>query len=190
MKTIPNFPFSTFNFQLKNIFQFLIFNFLLFTVCCILLFSCKALNENNTQTNIQNFINQWHQAATDTNFDAYFDKMHENSIFIGTDATENWDKKAFMQYAKPHFDKGKAWKFKVLERNIFISKDQKTAWFDELLDTSMKICRGSGVLVFENNQWYLKHYVLSMTIPNDNSKEVIAIKKDAEDKIINTLKNK
>jgi hypothetical protein len=29
----------------------------------------------------------------------------------------------------------------------------QTAWFDELLDTQMKICRGSGILVKENKQW-------------------------------------
>jgi hypothetical protein len=45
----------------------------------------------------------------------------------------------------------------------------KTAWFDELLNTQMKICRGSGVLVKIGQEWKIKQYVLSMTIPNDNS---------------------
>ena len=41
----------------------------------------------------------------------------------------------------------------------------------------MKICRGSGVLVDEGNgKWKIKHYVLSMTIPNDNTDEVVKIK--------------
>jgi hypothetical protein len=30
----------------------------------------------------------------------------------------------------------------------------------------MKICRGSGVLVKIDGKWKIKHYVLSMTIPN------------------------
>jgi hypothetical protein len=159
--------------------------------CFVFLYSCKTqFNPTNSMENINLVLNQWHQAAAEAKYDDYFNKMHQNSIFIGTDATENWDKPAFMKYAKPHFDKGKAWKFKVLERNLFFSTDGKTAWFDELLDTSMKLCRGSGILVFEDNQWLIKHYVLSMTIPNENTKEVIELKKDTEDKIINQLKNK
>jgi hypothetical protein len=51
----------------------------------------------------------------------------------------------------------------------------------------MKICRGSGVLVKENGNWKIKHYVLSMTIPNDVSKQVIQIKSEIEDNIL--LKN-
>ena len=48
------------------------------------------------------------------------------------------------------------------------------AWFDELLDTHMKICRGSGVLVDQGNgQWKIKHYVLSMTVPNENVDEIV-----------------
>nr|MCU0349971.1 nuclear transport factor 2 family protein [Flavobacterium sp.] len=45
--------------------------------------------------------------------------------------------------------------------------------------------RGSGVLVKENGKWKIKHYVLSMTIPNDVSKEVIQIKSEIENKILN-----
>jgi hypothetical protein len=32
-----------------------------------------------------------------------------------------------------------------------------------LLNTQMKICRGSGVLVKIDGEWKIKHYVLSMT---------------------------
>jgi hypothetical protein len=38
----------------------------------------------------------------------YFDKMTEDAVFIGTDATENWGKPVFQEFAKPYFDKGKA----------------------------------------------------------------------------------
>jgi len=48
----------------------------------------------------------------------------------------------------------------------------------------MKICRGSGVLVKINNNWKIKQYVLSMTIPNDNSDEVVKIKAPIEDVIL------
>ncbi len=139
---------------------------------------------------INTILDNWHKAAAQANFNAYFDVLHEQSIYIGTDATENWTKPQFIAFAKPYFDKGKAWNFTVLERNIYFSKDGKTAWFDELLNTQMKICRGSGVLVKVKNTWKIKHYVLSMTIPNDNTNEVIKVKAPIEDALIEKLKNK
>jgi hypothetical protein len=89
--------------------------------------------------------------------------MTEDAVFIGTDATENWGKPDFQEFAKPYFDKGKALNFTVLERHIYFDQSKKTAWFDELLNTQMKICRGSGVLVKIDGEWKIKHYVLSMT---------------------------
>ncbi|MDM1047235.1 nuclear transport factor 2 family protein [Sphingobacterium hotanense] len=135
-------------------------------------------------------MDSWHQAAAKADFKAYFDLMDEESIFIGTDATERWDKPAFMAYAKPHFDKGKAWNFTPLERHINFSKNGKTAWLDELLDTQMKICRGSAVLELKNGKWSIKHYVLSMTVPNDVSHVVIKTKAAIEDKVIQSIKHK
>ena len=135
------------------------------------------------------FLDAWHKAAAEANYEKYFDAMDEKSIFIGTDATENWSKPAFQAFAKPYFDKGKAWNFTALERHIYLSPDKKMAWFDELLDTQMKICRGSGVLILTDGQWKIKHYVLSMTVPNDNTDEVVKVKAPIEDKLITALKN-
>ena len=156
-----------------------------------LLVSCIEPKEKITETSkeaINTFLDKWHKDAAETNFQAYFDAIAEDGIFIGTDATENWNKKEFMAFSKPYFDKGKAWNFTALERNIYFSKDKNTIWFDELLDTQMKLCRGSGVLEKIDGQLKIKHYVLSMTIPNDNSSDVISIKSAIEDKIINDKK--
>jgi hypothetical protein len=163
-------------------------------VVVMVLFGCKSSqpkNILNMKSEINLVLNNWHKAAADANFNSYFDAMADDAIFIGTDATENWNKPAFIQFAKPYFDKGKAWNFTSLERNIYFSSDKKTAWFDELLNTQMKICRGSGVLVVDKNgNWKIKHYVLSMTIPNDHTDEVVKIKSLIEDKEIEKLKNK
>lgn len=144
--------------------------------------------QSDTAT-INTVLDNWHKAAATANFESYFGAMTNDAIFIGTDATENWNKKAFQDFAKPYFDRGKAWSFTALERHIYFSKDGKTAWFDELLNTQMKICRGSGVLVKEKKTWKIKHYVLSMTIPNDNTDAVIKIKAPIEDAFIEKLKN-
>ena len=140
--------------------------------------------------NVNKVMDLWHRAAGKANFEEYFDLMDDSSIFIGTDATERWNKQQFMAYAKPHFDKGKAWNFTSLERNVIFSEDGKTAWIDELLNTQMKICRGSGVLEKKNAKWVIKHYVLSMTIPNELVDQVVPLKAGIEDKIIEGLKIK
>lgn len=130
--------------------------------------------EKNT---IDTFMNDWHLAATEANFENYFSKMDSVSVFIGTDASENWAKEQFEAFSKPYFDNGKAWDFKTLERNIYLNTNGDFAWFDELLDTWMGTCRGSGVLEKKNSTWTLKHYVLSVPIPNDDVQKVIAVKK-------------
>lgn len=148
-----------------------------------------AQNES-PQKDVNQLVDLWHKAASEANFKQYFDVMADDAIFIGTDATEYWNKQEFENYAKPHFDKGKAWSFTTLERHIYFDSTGKTAWFDELLDTQMKICRGSGVLVKTGGQWKIKHYVLSMTIPNETSKSVITIKSPIEQPIITRLRSK
>lgn len=160
----------------------------------ILLISLNNYSQKKTESKaldikkeINIILNNWHKAAAEANFEDYFNVMSEESIFIGTDATENWNKKAFMNFAKPYFDKGKAWNFKTLERNIYSSFNGEIVWFDELLNTQMKICRGSGILIKENGTWKIKHYVLSMTIPNNISNDVIKIKAPIEDALIDTL---
>lgn len=151
-------------------------------------FATVAQAQTKETTTINALLNQWHKAAAEAKFEAYFSALSEESIYIGTDPTENWNKSAFKAFAKPYFDKGKAWSFTPLERHIYFDASGQTAWFDELLDTQMKICRGSGVLIKEGRQWKIKHYVLSMTVPNDNTDDVIKIKAPIEDALIQKLK--
>lgn len=160
---------------------------LTFTVFIFLAFTTKGAAQNKETEKINQVLDNWHKDAGEANFNNYFDAMTDDAIFIGTDPTENWNKTEFQAFAKPYFDKGKAWNFNALERHIYFSKDNKTAWFDELLNTQMKICRGSGVLEKVNGEWKIKHYVLSMTIPNDNTDAVIKIIAPIEDPLIKTL---
>jgi hypothetical protein len=149
----------------------------LFIIFCFLIISCESSEEENgDKQEINQVMNMWHESASKANYDSYFDAMDKKSVFIGTDAGENWVKEEFQSFSKPYFDKGKAWSFKVLERNVYFSKSAETAWFDELLDTWMGTCRGSGVLEREDGTWKIKHYVLSVCIPNETIEEVIAVK--------------
>ena len=148
----------------------------------------KGFYENVQKKNVSKVLDDLNLYASTADFTNYFNLYAEESTFIGTDANEVWNKKEFMAYSKPHFDKGKAWTFTSLKRNITFSADGKYAWFDELLDTQMKLCRGSGVLEKIGTQWKIRQYVLSMTVPNDVSKEIIKIKTPIEDAVISDLK--
>lgn len=163
---------------MKKLLLFILFPFLVTNVTA----------QDNLKTQINMTLDAWHKAAAEANYTNYFDALTDDAVFMGTDAKENWTKPAFQAYAKPYFDNGKAWNFKSLERHVYFSGDKKTAWFDELLDTQMKICRGSGVLVYVNNQWKIKQYVLSITIPNENTDEVIKIKTPIEEALITVFK--
>lgn len=169
----------------------------LFLFLSALSIGTTLLIQNNTTVNpekettvINQLLNDWHKAAANADYNGYFGKIANDGRYIGTDAAENWDKKAFETFSKPYFDKGRAWDFKPVERNIYFSKNGKVAWFDELLDTWMKSCRGSGVLEKEGKEWKIKHYVLSMTVPNEVTKEVIPLKAKYEDTYIEKLKEK
>lgn len=142
------------------------------------------------KTAINQMLDDFNIAAAKADYKTYFDFFAEESTFIGTDATEIWDKKEFMIWAKPYFDKKKTWNFTSLKRNIHFAKDEKLAWFDELLDTQMKICRGSGVLEKINGVWKVKQYVLSMTVPNEIVDQVVDQKMVIEDVHIEKLKAK
>lgn len=137
--------------------------------------------------NINKMLDDFNVAAATADYNKYFGYYLRDSYFLGTDATERWNKKAFMIWAKPYFNDKKTWNFKSLERNIYFSTDGKIAWFDELLDTQMKICRGSGVLEKTKDSWKIRQYVLSMTIPNALSNEVTKLKAPIEDGMLKTF---
>ncbi len=146
--------------------------------------------QNGEKDTIAQILDDWHLAAANADFDSYFGKMTHDGVFIGTDATENWQNKAFKEFSKPYFDRGRAWSFTAVERNIYINEAGDFAWFDELLDTQMKLCRGSGVVKKENGQWKIAHYVLSIAVPNENVAELIQIKQEKDSLLLLELKKK
>lgn len=170
--------------------------FLLLPIVSLLFFSsCTSNGKTETTTTdtatakkqINAMLDSFNAAAARADFNTYFNFYTDDAIFTGTDATERWGKKEFMNYAKPYFDKGRAWSFTSLGRHIYFDKTGSLAWFDELLNTQMKICRGSGVLVKQGNNWKVQQYILSATVPNDIMNDVIKLKAPVEDSIINKL---
>jgi len=142
-------------------------------------FSCSEA-DNNAHSEIENLIDKWHGLSAKADA-KYFDLMTDSAVFIGTDKTEVWPKKEFMDFALPRFAEGDGWEFKVLSRNIY-SKDG-IYWFDEQLDTWMGICQASGVVVREKGSWKIAHYQLSLTIENDliEAFKALSTKEQAEE---------
>jgi hypothetical protein len=124
---------------------------------------------------INQFIDQWHYAAAKADANTFFGSMADSSIYIGTDATERWTKSEFVAFAKPYFDKGKAWDFKPYERDVHVTKDGRCVWFSELLTTWMGVCRGSGVLQRTSGGWKIEQYHLSVTVPNAAIQDFITL---------------
>lgn len=151
-------------------------------VCAVILAQCTTENKSKEEiiTQIDTTLNHWHKTAANADT-TFFDFLTEDAIYIGTDATERWTKQEFEDYAMPYFRKGRAWSFTPKKRNIYLNEKCNFAYFDEVLDTWMGICRASGVVYFINNEWKLKHYQLAMTIPNEKVQEVL--------KVINTMNN-
>lgn len=158
-------------------------------ICYLLFFVVLAGTAQTTEKErIEKVLDAWHMAASNADFDAYFGKMTRDAVFIGTDATENWQNEEFKAFSKPYFDRGKAWSFTAVQRNIYLNATKDFAWFDELLDTQMKLCRGSGVLKKENGQWKIAHYVLSIAVPNENVDELIEMKEKKDDQLLLELR--
>ncbi len=160
----------------------------------VVLFSCNQAENASEQeiagikSEVNVLLDEWHKAAAEANFDNYFQFLDSNAIFIGTDATENWTKEQFAAFCKPYFDEGKAWEFEALERNIYMNEAPDFLWFDELLDTWMGTCRGSGVLEKTANGWKIQHYVLSIEIPNDVVHDVVEVKSASDSVFLSRFK--
>lgn len=142
-------------------------------IICVLL--TQFIFAQSTQSNLNNLMDRWHLAASEADSMTYFDLMADDAYYIGTDSAEVWTKQEFLQFASPYFAKGKAWDFTKTSRHVHVDEDAQIAWFDEMLDTWMGPCRGSGVIQKMGDQWKIKHYVLSVTVENEDIQSYIKI---------------
>lgn len=135
--------------------------------CLVLAVAPISPDKADPRPAIAAVLDDWHKAAADADEGRYFGHFTPDAVFMGTDATERWTRDAFRAWSKPYFTRGKAWSFRAMSRNIFLSKEGTVAWFDEALETpNMGPCRGSGVLVKEGTSWKIAQYNLSVPIPN------------------------
>ena len=142
---------------MKNISLLILFSFALL--------SC-AQNNQSQQSDIaaiNKVLDGYHQAAANGVWDTYFGLMSADGVFIGTDASERWIKQEFRQYSSG----SNGWVYTPQQRNINITPDGLSAWFDEaLLSQSYGSSRGSGVLIRTAAGWKISQYHLTLPIPN------------------------
>lgn len=122
------------------------------------------------------YIDQWHLAAAKADYTLYFELMDEAFVFLGTDPTERWTKAEFSDYCRPYFNKGKAWDFKPMERHWEGDPESGIIWFDEILDTHMNTCRGSGIMKLVDGEWKLVYYNLTVLIENEKMEDFRALR--------------
>jgi len=133
----------------------------------LLLISALGLAQTPEERAVRALLDDWHSAAAQADEGRYFGHLAEEAVFLGTDATERWDKRAFQTFAHPYFAKGKAWSFQATRRTIAFAANNKVAYFEEDLATpNLGPARGSGVLENRQGVWKLLQYNLSVPIPN------------------------
>jgi len=124
------------------------------------------------------FVDTWHQAAAIADEDVFFGSMAKNGIYLGTDATERWERDVFKKWASFAFERESAWDFTARDRNIYFSDNQQYFWWEEMLDTWMGVCRGSGVAKWIDGRWQILHYDLSIMVPNDKVNGFLELMKE------------
>ena len=141
----------------------------------LLLAACSTSPPANHRAAVDAVLDDWHRAAATADEQRYFSHAAPDFVFLGTDASERWDLPSFRAFAHPYFAKGTAWTFTPRERHVHFSGTGDVAWFDEKLDSaSYGDTRGSGVLRRIDGQWKIAQYNLTIPIPNELAKEVVA----------------
>ena len=122
---------------------------------------------------VGNVLDGFHQAASRADFDGLFGAMTDDAVFIGTDASERWERAEFEAYVKPRFSEGQGWTYIPVERHVDVRGE--VAWFDErLTHARYGELRSSGALLRQpDGGWKLRHYVLSFPVPNEIAGDVV-----------------
>jgi len=128
-----------------------------------ILFSRVAAQQQADLAAISSVLDGFHSAAAAADWETYFNLMSEDGVFLGTDATERWTKSEFQAYASNR----QGWVYTTQVRNINLTPDGNSAWFDEiLLSENYGTSRGTGVLIRTSDGWRISQYHLTFPIPN------------------------
>lgn len=121
-------------------------------------------------------LDDWHQAAAGADAETYLGLMAPEFRFLGTDATERWDRISFTTYVDYYFrQEHRGWTYLPQDRVVNLAPDGQLAWFDEILkNQGYGELRGSGVLLLEPEGWRIAQYSMTFTVPNSAAKAVVS----------------
>ncbi|MES2835613.1 MAG: nuclear transport factor 2 family protein [Pseudomonadota bacterium] len=137
-----------------------------------------ALIQSTPEAEAAAVLDRMHAAAASADGAVYFSQFTPDARFIGTDAGERWSLTEFRAYAEPYFAQGRGWTYAPRDRVLTLAPldCRCVVWFDELLDNaSYGETRGSGVLRLTDDGWKIEQYVLSIPVPNDKARAVVAL---------------
>lgn len=124
-------------------------------------------------------LDAFHEAAGAADEERYLATLAEDMVFLGTDPGERWAGPEFREFVHSYFPRGIGWLYTPSGRTIEVAPDGATAWFDERLESEhFGECRGSGVLRNEDGGWRIVQYNLSIPVPNELTKQVVALIRD------------
>ena len=138
----------------------------------------SALIQSTPEAEAAATLDRMHAAASTADGTTYFAQFTPDARFIGTDASERWSLTEFRAYAEPYFAQGRGWTYIPRDRVMTLAPldCRCIVWFDEILDNaSYGETRGSGVLRLTAEGWKIEQYVLSIPVPNDKARAVVAL---------------
>jgi len=142
----------------------------LIAIFCILIAKISSAQSINSDLEaINGVLDSYHKAASQADWDTYFDFMSDDGVFLGTDASERWPKEVFREYAVDRT----GWTYTPKDRNVNLTPDGNSAWFDEILDSeNYGSSRGTGVLIKTSDGWKISQYHLTFPVPNELAREI------------------
>jgi len=142
---------------------------------CLVLPIAPALGDDaaDAKATVRAMLTDFHRAAAEGDGDRYFGHLAPDAIVLGTSRDERFSFEEFQALVKPHFAQGARWETVVTEQNVYLSHDEKLAWFDERLQREgLSEMRGSGVARRTDDGWKIVQYNTSFPIPNELAREL------------------
>jgi ketosteroid isomerase-like protein len=134
----------------------------------------------NASSVISKKMDDFHDAADKGDKTRYLNHFAQDAVFMGTDDWERWPFEEFSKYVKLRFRDGKGWSYKPIKRYINFSAQGDLAWVDEIVESQKwGRFRGTAVLAKLGHEWKLKHYSLTVLVPNEAWQAVSEVAKNA-----------
>lgn len=100
--------------------------------------------------------------------------FHTDGVFIGSDDTELWTQETLVEKLQ---DSVSGWDMRKCHRRDVELIDAETAVFFEVIEhVKYGVFRGSGLMTKYKAAWYIRHYVLSFSVPNALARKPIFLK--------------